>query len=96
MTLGNEIVAAQTQIGTPYASILARWPLELGSAEIRPAVVIKVFEITIFLGDVEAMRQTHFIAKVKWLKEEEKRNVFGFNSSLDVWCTDDDTHLRSF
>ena len=40
---------------------------------IRPAVAIKLFEITIILGDVVAMRQTHFIAKVKWLRENENR-----------------------
>lgn len=82
LVLGNDMVSTASPRGvqTPYSMILARWPAV--DSSIRPAHVVGLYNI-------ELLNETsHFIAKVKWLKEHEHRYSFGRNSNLEVWCTD--------
>ena len=90
LILGNEIIATQTAIGTPYSLILARRS-DVVPYRNRPAVITNLLEVKIKIsGDEE--RKNHFIAKVKWLKANDNQHVFGVNSNLDVWSTDFEDH----
>ena len=82
--LSNEVIAANKRSSdNPYSCVLARHP---GTAELVPAIVQSLYCVRMIMegGDVNE----HFIAKVKWLKENENRFIFGVNSRLELWSTD--------
>ena len=86
LRLGNEIVAMETSRSTPYSMVLARWPdFESQQIILRPAVITGLYQIKVLFEDDA---KTHFLAKVKWLKENQHRHCFGFSSNLQVWNTD--------
>ena len=94
LSVGNETVASQNITSNSYSIVLARYPSSSNVVTLRPAVITGLYELSIIRQ--EDVKIAHFVAKVKWLKENENKDFFGKNANLEIWSTDFDPHAHTF
>ena len=72
--------------------VLARFPdFNNENVTFRPGLVVGIYEVEI-LRDKTLV--SHFIAKIRWLKNNDQRDCFKDISNIEVWSTDFESHSQ--